>query len=266
MFENAKSQNSDKRTLFDEHNQNIPSVKDYNLENDTELIRYRQYNDKKYRRQAIPNQDNKGGIEDKEIILNKYDGNNLISQKDKWETFQLLSPTKLGLREDITTTETTTIENQSEESEENDNGDGDNDNRFIGTGRTEKEFDDDEEYYLDDETTTTIPTTTTLRVLDEEEYEKAFENSGEDINQYYLHFRQRHSFVEPYQLPSNKPLDDLEDIKFCQCPRVYWPTCATNGLTYMNYCIMNCLDKVLRRYGPCIEYRRGFGIMPNYIY
>ncbi|KAL0810954.1 hypothetical protein ABMA28_010248 [Loxostege sticticalis] len=53
-----------------------------------------------------------------------------------------------------------------------------------------------------------------------------------------------------------KRIVDLENMAYCRCPRVYWPVCAKNNITYMNYCIMDCLDQDIRRYGPCIHYRR----------
>lgn len=52
---------------------------------------------------------------------------------------------------------------------------------------------------------------------------------------------------------------DLYDIPECQCPRVYWPICANDNITYVNHCILNCNLKKnggMRRYGPCVHYRR----------
>ncbi|KAI8423725.1 hypothetical protein MSG28_012756 [Choristoneura fumiferana] len=52
---------------------------------------------------------------------------------------------------------------------------------------------------------------------------------------------------------------DLYDIPECQCPRVYWPICANDNITYVNHCILNCNQAKnggMRRYGPCVHYRR----------
>lgn len=65
-----------------------------------------------------------------------------------------------------------------------------------------------------------------------------------------------YKLVEPYQLPNKTSVNDLEHIHNCECPRVYWPACGDDNITYVNACIVHCLKKKLRRFGPCITYRR----------
>lgn len=65
-----------------------------------------------------------------------------------------------------------------------------------------------------------------------------------------------YQLVEPFQIPNRTKINDLEDIRNCECPRVYWPACATDNTTFVNACILNCMKKTLRRLGPCITYRR----------
>ncbi|CAB3252553.1 unnamed protein product [Arctia plantaginis] len=62
---------------------------------------------------------------------------------------------------------------------------------------------------------------------------------------------------------NNDKLLDLDAMKehpegMCKCPRVYFPVCATNGVSYSNACVMHCtrFNVTVRRDGPCIEYRR----------
>lgn len=109
-----------------------------------------------------------------------------------------------------------------------------------------------------EETTTTTTTRATTRfpqVHDDDEDEDVDRYVDRSDEAWYLSFRDRHNLPEPYQLPGNKRVVELENIQFCRCPRVYWPTCGTDGITYMNVCILQCLSKTLRRYGPCIVYR-----------
>ncbi|KAI8423724.1 hypothetical protein MSG28_012755 [Choristoneura fumiferana] len=69
-------------------------------------------------------------------------------------------------------------------------------------------------------------------------------------------FMKEYNILYPYQM---REFVDLYDIPECQCPRVYWPICANDNITYVNHCILNCnKDKNggMRRYGPCVHYRR----------
>ncbi|XP_041972396.1 uncharacterized protein LOC121728312 [Aricia agestis] len=60
--------------------------------------------------------------------------------------------------------------------------------------------------------------------------------------------------LSPIQI-SRKPRD-LDEIYNCECPRVYWPVCSVDDITYVNACIANCLKIKIRRPGPCVLYRR----------
>ncbi|OWR53033.1 hypothetical protein KGM_208164 [Danaus plexippus plexippus] len=67
-----------------------------------------------------------------------------------------------------------------------------------------------------------------------------------------------YQLMVPYIIPNKTRPKDLDQMNTCECPRVYWPACATDNITYVNVCILLCLNKTLRRYGPCITYRRNF--------
>ncbi|KAI5644657.1 kazal-type serine protease inhibitor domain-containing protein [Phthorimaea operculella] len=75
--------------------------------------------------------------------------------------------------------------------------------------------------------------------------------SNQWVNEYAL--------VRPFQLWPNVTVNyflELEDMTNFDCPRVYYPTCATNGVTYVNACIMHALKQTFKRFGPCLIFRR----------
>lgn len=66
-----------------------------------------------------------------------------------------------------------------------------------------------------------------------------------------------YGLVEPYQWESGSKILPLANFTHCSCPRVYYPVCAVNDVTYVNACVMKCvLNKPARRDGPCIMYRK----------
>ncbi|KAI8426769.1 hypothetical protein MSG28_014457 [Choristoneura fumiferana] len=74
-----------------------------------------------------------------------------------------------------------------------------------------------------------------------------------EFNHYFM---KQYNILYPYQM---REFVDLYDIPECQCPRVYWPICANDNITYVNHCILNCNQAKnggMRRYGPCVHYRR----------
>jgi hypothetical protein len=102
-------------------------------------------------------------------------------------------------------------------------------------------------------TDTTTSSTTTLWTTPAPESDQ-YLDKGE---LWYIDYRDRYNLLEPFQIAGNmKKVVDLENLPLCRCPRVYWPACATNNITYINICILNCLGKTMRRYGTCINYRR----------
>ncbi|XP_063834340.1 uncharacterized protein LOC135083508 [Ostrinia nubilalis] len=107
--------------------------------------------------------------------------------------------------------------------------------------------------YSDETTPPTIPSTSRSRRPRDSSSEKE-----PPMDPWYKNFRDTHNLPEPYQIPGRKKIVDLENMAACKCPRVYWPVCAKNNITYLNYCIMDCLDQEIRRYGPCINYRRAY--------
>lgn len=47
------------------------------------------------------------------------------------------------------------------------------------------------------------------------------------------------------------------DTQCLNCPRIYYPVCGHDKITYANMCILNCLNKTtFYRDGQCINYRR----------
>ncbi|VVC86692.1 unnamed protein product [Leptidea sinapis] len=72
----------------------------------------------------------------------------------------------------------------------------------------------------------------------------------------YTKMMSLYKLYEPFQVPNQSRAEELDHITDCRCPRVYWPVCAYDNVTYANPCIMNCFGQTKRRYGPCITYRR----------
>ncbi|XP_048006989.1 uncharacterized protein LOC125242274 isoform X1 [Leguminivora glycinivorella] len=64
-----------------------------------------------------------------------------------------------------------------------------------------------------------------------------------------------YNLIYPYEWRQGEFID-LEKMLDCYCPRVYWPCCSSEGVTYPNHCVLICDKKSLKRLGPCIKYRR----------
>ncbi|KAJ2944925.1 hypothetical protein O0L34_g1820 [Tuta absoluta] len=68
-----------------------------------------------------------------------------------------------------------------------------------------------------------------------------------------------YALVRPFQLWPNVTGNyflEMEDMQRLDCPRVYYPTCAKNKVTYVNPCIMHANKQTFKRFGPCLLFRR----------
>nr|XP_053620136.1 uncharacterized protein LOC128680768 [Plodia interpunctella] len=85
----------------------------------------------------------------------------------------------------------------------------------------------------------------------------------------YYHDLVRDFMVPPvYNLEVSNAVPDLTKIKNCSmCPRVYWPVCAKDNISYFNHCVLKCLNKssLYRRDGVCINYRRNLNMNTSII-
>lgn len=78
-------------------------------------------------------------------------------------------------------------------------------------------------------------------------------------NYVYQDLKDLYSIVEPYQLPAGGgKVVDFDRVSDCSnCPRFYYPTCGKDGITYVNPCVLKCINKTMpHRLGQCIVYRR----------
>ncbi|CAF4768359.1 unnamed protein product [Pieris macdunnoughi] len=71
-------------------------------------------------------------------------------------------------------------------------------------------------------------------------------------------------FQEFYYKSVNDSLPLLEEIKDCDCPRIYMPVCASDNKTYTNLCWMNCAGIIrkseikLVQMGQCVWFLSPF--------
>ncbi|XP_026735838.1 uncharacterized protein LOC113499524 [Trichoplusia ni] len=77
-------------------------------------------------------------------------------------------------------------------------------------------------------------------------------------NYVYEDLKAVYGIVEPFDLPGGgDKVIDFDAIACTTCPRFFYPVCGKDEITYVNPCILRCINKTTAdRNGQCIYYRR----------